>query len=396
MSIEVRKTGGAPVTEFSTGIVVPHIEPPPRVSERFLGKAIECLKRALGIGGELEVGCHTPLTIKVAQVGQQVVLEDYREARVHDLPVREALEVSSASNALEEEASWEHPYPEGFPPVVAHIEKKIGPVEDIPFSIRVSVELRANTPVELIEKVVTELRGTKIRFDGATKTLHFGYEPTVIRALSAANASLGAIVGVRQYTIFDEYMRHYVTGCTYAFPASGVLDEAEKFFATVRPQGSRPLFLSRGCSEQHVLAHCLEDRPGICIGECHEDSSPKDFLCEHLSFMVRLDVTTLFIEHLPSESLQDELDQFLALPEDGTMPKALSIYLDHLSAGMLIHKQACGYKDVIVAAKAAGIQRIVCVDTHETYTAGSNARYGVTTMSRQGDCMKNKLTNTYV
>ncbi len=100
MSIEVRKTGGAPVTEFSTGIVVPHIEPPPRVSERFLGKAIECLKRALGIGGELEVGCHTPLTIKVAQVGQQVVLEDYREARVHDLPVREALEVSSASNAL--------------------------------------------------------------------------------------------------------------------------------------------------------------------------------------------------------------------------------------------------------------------------------------------------------
>ena len=306
-----------------------------------------------------------------------------KKMSVHDVPVREASEERCATSKQEEGTAGEEHRLKGPTPGAARIQKEMCSVDDRPFSTRVSIELTEKTPVELIQKVIAELRGTKVRFDVATKTLHLGYETAVIRALSEASPSLGAIVGVNQYTIFDDYIQAYAKDCKHAFPASGLLEEAKKYFATVSLQSSSPLVLSRGCSEQHLLSHCLEKRPGICIGECHGNSSPKDFLCEHLPFMVKRGVTTLFIEHLPSESLQDELDQFLALPEDASMPKALSTYLDYLSAGMLISKQARGYKDVIVAAKAAGIQHVVCVDTNETYTAGTNSRDGVVDLSKR-------------
>jgi hypothetical protein len=119
-----------------------------------------------------------------------------------------------------------------------------------------------------------------------------------------------------------------------------------------------------------LLSACLENSLGICIGERHEDSSPKEFLCQHFPYLVAQGVTTLYLEHLPSESLQKELDQFLAASEDGPMPLALSLYLDdHCKHG---------FKDMIVAAKAAGIKQIICLDTDETYTMGSSARDGVT------------------
>ena len=247
------------------------------------------------------------------------------------------------------------------------------------FSIKVKQGVSTAETALLLRDIANELHGTKVHFDEATQTLKFGYKSTVIRALAEKCPKLGDLIGLGYRTIFDDFssLDEVTFNLGSPEPSSTLLDQARAYFGNVRLPQQLPLSLPTQCTEQQVLSKSLENRPGICIGERHSDASPKHFLIQHFPDLVAQGVTTLFMEHLPSESLQDELDAFMTSPQKSPVPLALSIYLDAQELGQRMTR-GYSFKDVIIAAKAAGIKNIICLDTNETYTIGSDLRDGVT------------------
>lgn len=254
------------------------------------------------------------------------------------------------------------------------------------FQSILSIELSQRTPPHLLEQVFDELPRIKIWFDRSTRKLHFGYGTSVVRALAEISPSLEEIVGYSYCTIFDRSLHLYANTWKFESPhlsVQSLLETAHEYFTKLHLPKRPSLSLSQKPTERELLLQCLKTQPGLCIGENHSDSSSKDFLCTHLPFLVAHGVTTLFFEQLPQESLQDEIDQFFTSPKEAPMPSALSAYLDYLSAGHGIPRYRHGFKNVIVAAKAAGLQRIVCIDTETTYSAGTNKKFGVTDVPKR-------------
>lgn len=248
-----------------------------------------------------------------------------------------------------------------------------------PTTAGVTIHLVSKTPVELLEAISKELSGYKVDCDMHAMCLRFGYGPAVIRALIDHSPSLRSIVGGGYHSVFDGYVQEYVGGLDFSCSpgkTAALLQRAERYFRELVLPNKEPLALPSGLSEETLITACLDRRPGICIGESHLDTAPKDFIIDHLPFFVAHGVTTLFVEHIPSDSLQDEIDHYLRLPSGAGMPAGLSLYLEYLSEGFLIGSRRRNFKDVIVAAKSAGISKIICLDTEETYTVGSNQRDG--------------------
>ena len=234
-------------------------------------------------------------------------------------------------------------------------------------------------PESCWETIFQEIPRAKIRYEPSTRTIHFGYGPFVIRSLVYKSPMLARFVGFRYRTIFDGYGSFYTQSVHIQLPhadTGDLLKKAKSFFQVEKPCLKIPVFLPPYCSEEAMLLSCLEKYPGICIGEIHSEGSAKRFILEHLPRLVSLGVTTLFLEHMPSESLQEEVDMFMAASHGTEMPIVLSTYLEYLSEEFLLADRQATYKQVIVAAKSAGIKKIVCIDTEETYGAGKNAREG--------------------
>jgi hypothetical protein len=269
--------------------------------------------------------------------------------------------------------------------------------------------------VQKLKDIVQELPGMKFHYNEEKKCLFIGYEACMLKALRSRSKTLSLLIGSTYRNCFEGYFPAFedktpgLKNFELMPKRIGFQDDDEKCYVGTTPDSDgrtdklkqeakayfhtlilpepRPIPpLPRQAAPHELLQQILQDRPGICIGESHCESAPKELLCTHFKDMKELGVTTLFLEHLPSESLQEELDEYM---KDSTvsMPIALSYYLENLDRGFYIDANKSGFLDVVTAAKKAGLKRIIAIDTELTYRAGTSERDGVHNTELRCLCM---------
>lgn len=138
-------------------------------------------------------------------------------------------------------------------------------------------------------------------------------------------------------------------------------------------------------SDEKLIHHYLSDLDsrGLIIGESHADTTPKEFIINNMDILKKNGVTTIYLEHLFYDTMQKEIDDYLMDPNVKELPMKISAYLDRHEFtsrfGTQIKKtqyQGYGLKDVIIAAKQAGI-RVVGIDTVRSYQCGFDKDFGV-------------------
>lgn len=125
-------------------------------------------------------------------------------------------------------------------------------------------------------------------------------------------------------------------------------------------------------SEKEIIANALGKHQGICIGEKHSHSSPKQWLMENMEKFRQQGVKTLFMEHLFHDSMQKMLDEYCAAPKNTPLPPYLEAYLDELDDGHNVKSKQYNFKQLVIAAKEAGL-RIVAIDTTVSYYCGNGS-----------------------
>jgi hypothetical protein len=306
------------------------------------------------------------------------VIQQHITTMLTELSTKIQREVRRSAPALERpvpSSAARQPSPPSFHPLCT-----IGPVEK-------------PERIALLRTIAEEMNSPKIVFDEPTKTLLIGYDPIALKAIYRMSPTFSGLIYWDEYSFTPHRHGEAPVSLLDLFPkfephVKGAsedqrhfMDEADAYFrSTPLPPVSPLPNLAPDCAVEALIHECLKDRQGICIADCdHEQSSPKEFLCQYLKTMVREGVQTLFIEHLISESFQDELDAFLRDPQ-ATMPATLATYLHYLDNRFIGRRRSesyYGFYDVVVAAHHAGIKKIVALDTSMTYRAGTSVKRGV-------------------
>ena len=109
---------------------------------------------------------------------------------------------------------------------------------------------------------------------------------------------------------------------------------------------------------------------GFIIGEIHSEKNSKKFLIDNMQQLKNEGVETLFLEFLPFDTLQHDIDAYLSGPPGVFMPRSLELLLDEKDTGFEIGKNSpYGFKALVRAAKNAGI-RVVGIETNASEKAG--------------------------
>ncbi|VEG91756.1 membrane-targeted effector domain-containing toxin [Legionella spiritensis] len=119
----------------------------------------------------------------------------------------------------------------------------------------------------------------------------------------------------------------------------------------------------------------------LVVSEAHEYICSKKFIIENLPYFKAQGYDTLFLEHLFTDTMQNELDNFMRAPPDADMPPLLQEYLRNLDRGHMFNppqqqflrdnginpaEVKYTFTNLIIAAKKAGI-RVVGLDTSVSY-----------------------------
>ncbi|MCD5993863.1 membrane-targeted effector domain-containing toxin [Pseudomonas sp. CDFA 602] len=118
-----------------------------------------------------------------------------------------------------------------------------------------------------------------------------------------------------------------------------------------------------------VMRELLNDAPGLVIGEAHSSVASKRELTKNMKDLKAAGVTTLFMEHLCSDSHGQALDEYMNSPKGSPMPPRLKAYLDMQTRGNLPPNRpmpSYTFATVVESAKKAGIQ-VIPLDTAQTY-----------------------------
>jgi len=218
----------------------------------------------------------------------------------------------------------------------------------------------------------------KVHFDDQNLKIGFDYDVSVLWGL-ASHENL--------WVIFSKslgYDRNDLCGIygptaestrfdpgKYESALTNMIKEAEDFFATFeskRSQDSSPPQTYKNMKD--LAIDLIKDSKGAAIGELHEDTSSKEFLISQMETFVEQGVKVLFME-IFSDSLQKDLDHYLekSTPID-EIPVAIrygALWKVDETQG---EKQDVGnetaYLEVLKAAKRAGIERVVGIDSYLT------------------------------
>ncbi|HSX04638.1 MAG TPA: hypothetical protein VLG76_07920 [Rhabdochlamydiaceae bacterium] len=150
----------------------------------------------------------------------------------------------------------------------------------------------------------------------------------------------------------------------YNQESEAFLSEAEGYFNhTYKPLSSPPINYT-GNSPEKLLTALYAKSDGLCLGETHEQPAAKFFLCKYMDLLVRLGVTTLFIEGYGT-SIQKDIDAYLQ-GDSLNFPWALE---ENISAIVNGENSAGSYteRDVFITAKKSGIKRIIAIDSDLTF-----------------------------
>lgn len=227
------------------------------------------------------------------------------------------------------------------------------------------------------------LRMEKVTIDGS-KILTFGLSKRELTALAMTNKEFAQIIpkSIIERS-FDELEEQPDT----------LQKDADHFFSALGDNRINfdppPLDAKGNISDVQLIKHYLGDlqTEGLVVGESHSDTSPKDFLIRNMEELKKNGVSTIFLEHVFIDTMQEELDNYLKGPPDAKFPVALE---GHLKVHEFLQRAGTGIKpseyegntlkDVIIAAKKAGI-RVVGLDTVTSYQSGTSEKFGVTDAS---------------
>jgi len=147
-------------------------------------------------------------------------------------------------------------------------------------------------------------------------------------------------------------------------------EESLKFFKTRSTAQIELNPPTPGSSSSDYFVSVLEKFHGICVGELHEQSAPKRMLIENLGRLKAEGLSVLYLEHLCIDSMQPQIDAYLA-SNQVDLPEPLKSYLERLDSGHKVDDHEFGFLALVKAAKVAGI-RIVATDTTLSYKVGGS------------------------
>lgn len=152
---------------------------------------------------------------------------------------------------------------------------------------------------------------------------------------------------------------------------AGQFHEVKRTWTSCAPWAALPAGTTAATVLREIFTH-NPAAPGAVVGECHADSAPKRLLIDHVRELVGLGVDTLYLEHIPGDALQHELD---ACSRGESASEALRDHLSWLDWGHRTTKGG-GYTDLVnecatfnanATAKADRRLRLVALDTTASY-----------------------------
>ncbi|KTD50805.1 membrane-targeted effector domain-containing toxin [Legionella quateirensis] len=154
-----------------------------------------------------------------------------------------------------------------------------------------------------------------------------------------------------------------------------LIDEGTMFFQTKTMHQPNRENLPKVSDKEHtIIAELLKNHEGLCIGEVHKSLASKKFLIDNMAELKKQGVTTLFLEHLFSDTQTSLLNEYLD-PLCTEMPQLLSLHLDHLDKGHglrnVTYDNPYSFKGLIMSAKKHGM-RIIPIDTSISYERDKN------------------------
>ena len=222
------------------------------------------------------------------------------------------------------------------------------------------------------------LEGPLIFYDDTALRIDIGYGPSLFETLFPEMFTEGQIyqrLFHENKGFFGKSTRELFTNECFNSDYSEVLQAEQQQLLEnyeLRSKGQLPqranIAIAPDASEADVLKQCLEQSPGIILGESHTEKSPKRFLIDNMHTLASNGVSTLYMEHILVEPHQKLLDAYANSPKDAPMPKELESYLMRWDELARLGKND-GLTATVQSAKENGI-RIIAFDTEAIYGLG--------------------------
>lgn len=224
------------------------------------------------------------------------------------------------------------------------------------------------------------IKGVRIHFDDANKNFYMGHSGDEILGLASSFKELSKYFWeYGQKNLFNYFVPnirvHRMDGVDLKQQLNTLCSKGEGFF-------NEHHFIRNECDlsalkDNYTDAKAIKELLGTSkgfVGEEHRSTSSKRFLIKNMDLLKKEGVTTLLLEHLYSETMQADLDDYFNHPDD-PMPKALEAYLKRQDSGHLIQDNNYGFTALVKAAAKAGI-RVLAIDTEASYKAGVEGTSG--------------------
>ncbi len=156
----------------------------------------------------------------------------------------------------------------------------------------------------------------------------------------------------------------------YRIQQAELLDEAQNFIDNFHSElkSDYSYDMKQVDYTEELVTNLLSQSNGIAYGESHSDISPKKFLIDNMSLHKKLGVTTIYLEHTFSDTMQNLLDDYF-YSEDDHMPVLLFHFLRELDRGNQINHNPYNFTFLVQTAKNHGI-RIIAIDSIASWTTG--------------------------
>lgn len=201
-----------------------------------------------------------------------------------------------------------------------------------------------------------ELKNFKVAFDDAEQKIAYCEGRSTLEHLFPFSH--------RYFDPLYEISNDSIVDCTiFEQNLQMLLDDARTFFQSAPLHPTQPQPYSTG-NDTQLIAQLLKDHQGFCIGEIHSENSGRQFLIKNMQTLREQGVTTLFMEFLHYDTMQDLLDAYFN-SSDAYITGYLATHLeefDSVSEQRYRCDRAYGYAKIIECAKKAGI-RVVGIDT---------------------------------
>ena len=137
-------------------------------------------------------------------------------------------------------------------------------------------------------------------------------------------------------------------------------------------------------------------RAPFCVGECHEDISPKAFLIANMNRFKAEGFEVLFMEHLSGDSEYKYEESEVKNPESPLRKKLLRLDEGHMGEfGGKLLDEINTYTGVVAAAMEAGIKVIPLEISDENYRKNPNGESRMISLSRQAQGVIEFESNEY-